>query len=530
MYSAFLNNQYYLMNKDEIVATIECSRDQNNLPSFSLKQADTDRLPFGFVNADFWIENRRAPKHRKHIKELLATCGCNDLEGFIRFTYCASLNDTFWIKPADSMVQWKDISLFENEFDETIAKLAFDGGLMGEQFSSPTPEFGTDGSFAKCWKRYGNDICLLKQGSEGAVNAGKEPYSELYTYELSRQICTNSLEYDVVKLHGKIASRCKLFCTENIGYTPIVYILGEKANFQSCLNYYSSIGCEQKFKEMIVLDALTLNTDRHLKNFGVMFNTDTLQVTGMAPVFDNNLALLPYAMQDDLLNPQKYLPTRFSAFEKGFNELAISCMTPEIKNKLINLQGFAFSRNEKYHLEEERLFALESIVNLQIRNILQQKVISFHVKEENISFDTMFLTVMKESVNEKDRKILENEAFYIPPFEICDNEGNSMKFSENEFSVVSYGNIIEVEIYNAKADGQLQNLSVAKIGNITFISIQDNKPISFCLKSAQIQLKKGEKTEISLFNYPYTEEMEQNNHTVYFSEEDTADDNEEPEL
>ncbi len=40
-----------------------------------------------------------------------------------------------------------------------------------------------------------------------------------------------------------------------------------------------------------VLDALTANDDRHLNNFGFLFDNASRRVTGAAPVFDNNLAL-----------------------------------------------------------------------------------------------------------------------------------------------------------------------------------------------------------------------------------------------
>ena len=35
--------------------------------------------------------------------------------------------------------------------NEKIAKTAFEGGLHGRHLSTTSPEYGTDGSFAKCW-------------------------------------------------------------------------------------------------------------------------------------------------------------------------------------------------------------------------------------------------------------------------------------------------------------------------------------------------------------------------------------------
>lgn len=76
------------------------------------------------------------------------------------------------------------MSLYTHPFNEVIAKTAFEGGLHGRQLSTTSPEYGTDGSFAKCWIREGGQIRLLKRGSSGAGNAGLEPYSEFYAGQL----------------------------------------------------------------------------------------------------------------------------------------------------------------------------------------------------------------------------------------------------------------------------------------------------------------------------------------------------------
>lgn len=102
------------------------------------------------------MEGRRAPKHRAHIEELLKECGCDTLDGFIRVSHALTLNDTFWVKGASSQEQWKDVSLYKNEFNEVVSRIAFEGGMYGEQFSSTSPEYGTNGMYAKCWVRNQN--------------------------------------------------------------------------------------------------------------------------------------------------------------------------------------------------------------------------------------------------------------------------------------------------------------------------------------------------------------------------------------
>ena len=93
----------------------------------------------------------------------MADCGCDTAEGFIKFTHAASMNDTFWIKTETEPVTWDQVSLFRNEFNETVSKLAFEGGgLYGIGFSTTSPELTTDGTFRKCWKREEDGIYLYK--------------------------------------------------------------------------------------------------------------------------------------------------------------------------------------------------------------------------------------------------------------------------------------------------------------------------------------------------------------------------------
>ena len=74
-----------------------------------------------------FLERRKAPKHREHIQRLLERFGCDDLEGFLNVTHAVSLNDTFWVKKAESNLTWNLVSLYRNEFDQLISEAAFDG-------------------------------------------------------------------------------------------------------------------------------------------------------------------------------------------------------------------------------------------------------------------------------------------------------------------------------------------------------------------------------------------------------------------
>lgn len=367
-------NEFYLMNKDQKVLKFRMSEDEFGEISFSTADRDifaADLMPIGFQDIQHWLQGRQAPKHRVHIAELLRQCGCYNLDGYIRVTHALTLNDTFWVKPVDSNLLWKQVSLYSNEFDETIARIAFEGGMYGEQFSSTSPEFGTDGAYAKCWIRKDQDICLLKQGSEGARNTGLEPYSEYYASQISEKICSEYVGYDLERYRGKLVSSCRLFTNEQLGFAAADKLGNKEPGVSSLLSYFEGIGSGDAFRRMMVFDALTINTDRHLGNFGVLVDNDTQQVIRMAPVFDNNQSLLPYAEEREFQNLDEYLKSRPTRIGTDFNQVAHQLLTPEIRSDLNNLKGFTFRKHPEYNLPEERLHHLEQLIDKQIRNILQ---------------------------------------------------------------------------------------------------------------------------------------------------------------
>lgn len=267
-----------------------------------------------------------------------------------------------------------NVSLFQNPFDDIVARIAFEGGMYGEHFSTASPEFSTDGTFAKCWTRLNNQIFLMKRGSEGGVNAGLEPYSEMYASQLAAVFCPDFVPYEVVNYHEKKASKCPLFTNEQYGFAPIYKFIGVEAGIAKNLQYFSSIGSENAFRRMLILDALIVNTDRHKGNYGVLFQTDTLQPIKMAPVFDHNQSLLSYAMEDDFRHLDSYLLEKIPRIGTDFSETAAMVMTPDIRADLRNLQDFAFSSSEN-GLPKWRVNELNKLIVHQSRAILKSKKI-----------------------------------------------------------------------------------------------------------------------------------------------------------
>ena len=61
----FLENEFYLMNKDDRILRFTC----DNYPlgvSFEEKESYSDIRPYGYDEIGQWISQRQAPKHRQY--------------------------------------------------------------------------------------------------------------------------------------------------------------------------------------------------------------------------------------------------------------------------------------------------------------------------------------------------------------------------------------------------------------------------------------------------------------------------------
>ncbi len=358
--------KYVLLNKDVEIAEFEVDTVFDTIKIIE----QSVELPYWFDNIGDFIRNRRAPKQRENIEELLRLSGCDTLQGFLDISHALSLVDTFWVKRIDSGLCWKNVSLYTHPFNEVIAKTAFEGGLHGRQLSTTSPEYGTDGSFAKCWIREGEQIRMLKRGSSGARNAGLEPYSEFYASQLVKTFTNEFVTYGLRMHNRRICSVCDLFTSEDYGYLPYAAVDRGNSSVESVLCKMQEFGLEEKTKRMFVIDAVILNEDRHKNNFGFIVDNRTQEIVGMAPLFDHNISLLPYAEEGEFVYGGDYLRRKGPRIGDDWIKTAAMCLDSKTRKNLIQLSDFRFERHAKYNLPDWRLDALEGLIRTNIQKIL----------------------------------------------------------------------------------------------------------------------------------------------------------------
>ncbi len=395
--------EYYLMNKDEKILSFQT---KNSLGIVQIKEEQRyqSKLPIGFLDIGTWIEQRNYAKHKEHFKNWLKEWGMHTTEGFIEATHCLSLNDTLWVKPVDSYAKWEQVSLYQNDFADVAARTAFETGLHGIQLSSTSPEFTADGSFPKFWKREGNEIYLYKAGGSGAVNVGLEPYSEYLASGISAQVSNIPVtSYDLQKVKGSLVSVCRMFTSEDYGFVPAyrVFEVGKQYNIPEVISRCKEMGFEREAAEMFFLDSIVFNQDRHLGNFGFLFNNNTFEIVGFSPLYDFNISMLCNAMPEDLADPKRY----FAEYRVGHK---LGGDFAQVGREIAKEYGFkvpsylALPHHERYNLSQKRLESMEKIVNGQLFEI--QGKGKFHV----VGSKSSVRSALKKNVSSlqyKDKKI-----------------------------------------------------------------------------------------------------------------------------
>ena len=146
--------------------------------------------------------------------------------------------------------------------------------------------------------------------------------------------------YTLRNYHGKLASDCPLFTSEDLGFVPAIRMFRQRFGIDDVLALLAEHGGDELFREMLVMDAICVNVDRHAGNYGFLVRNDTGEIVGMAPLFDQNMALLPYLMEHD--DVDEYLSHQRPKIGGGFVVVARAMLTSDIRAKLVVLKDFEY--------------------------------------------------------------------------------------------------------------------------------------------------------------------------------------------
>ena len=324
-----------------------------------------------------WLKHRTIPKNRAYVHNFLSKCGLNINRPMtiIKVSKGLSLNDCYWVVEEGFEGTYDKFNLYDNRFSQVLALIAFTGyGSSIRTSLASCPEFTTNGMLPKCWRRKDGKILLYKGGTSGASNTGNEPYSEYYAAQVAKVLGVNAIEYGLSQWKGELCSTCELFTSKDYSFLPVGRIV-TSGGMKAVREYYETLGKNfvEALNDMLVLDAVIMNTDRHFGNFGFIIDNKTNKIVAPAPLFDHGNSLLNFAGRDDLESVEAlktYADTLLPCVYDDFIGTAKSILTQKHREGLRKLLEFKFKKNSRYNLPDTRLKLLEKMIQTRAKKLL----------------------------------------------------------------------------------------------------------------------------------------------------------------
>lgn len=355
---------YLLMNKNKVVADFDLVLGLNKV---------SGKLPIGFKSITKWVDKRKKFSCARNADLFFESIGIKNMEDFIEVFHCISLSDTFWVKKKCSDLNWGNVSPFRNNYSRVVSEYAMEGTLSAlndKNYFSPT--ISTDGSFPHSWKHTDYGIYFLKAGSKytlGGANSGQEPYSEYFAAKVCEFLNFRHVDYKLAlykRRDGRTdtITTCKCFTSEQYGSVS-AYDLGLNT-YENVIEYCKKLSksAYKTIVDMLFLDCLLYNTDRHFGNIEFIVNNDTLEVVDIAPIFDNNYSFIPRFMDGySEFDRKDYIARDDISFEDLYR---LVIRNKKYKNELIKLRGLKLQKPESVPMKDARLKTLNNFLQNQI--------------------------------------------------------------------------------------------------------------------------------------------------------------------
>ena len=177
------------------------------------------------------------------------------------------------------------------------------------------------------------------------------------------------------KWQGELCSTCELFTSKEYSFMPVGRLV-TKGGMKAVREYYKALGEDfvRALDDMLVLDAVICNVDRHFGNFGFLVDNRTNKIAAPAPLFDHGNSLFNLAGRDDLASDKalsEYADTLVPCVYDDFIGTAKNVMTNTHRDELRRLLDFRFKRHSRYNLGSKRLKLIEEQIHKRAKELLK---------------------------------------------------------------------------------------------------------------------------------------------------------------
>lgn len=297
--------KYVLMHKNIPVALLDLDEDTGFIQKIN-ELYDEKHLPYGVkvkkgiadrAALNNWWVDRSIPASRSGVVRAVEVLNLSSTRMLLLRCFGLSLSDQYWIKPADSNLEWSKINFFENGFSEDVGDVLLGKTDKNGHFDFSSPDNTSDGCLKKRWKIVDGKRCLFKSGSNPFM---QQPFNEVIASIVATRLGIPHVEYRIVWDDGVPYSVCEDFINVNTELVSAWRIMQmtKKDNSTSVYKHYvnccQALGISDIVKavdQMLVLDYIIANEDRHQNNFGLTRNAETLEWIASAPIFDSGSSL-----------------------------------------------------------------------------------------------------------------------------------------------------------------------------------------------------------------------------------------------
>lgn len=297
------------MNKHTRLAKIDISdlgridavKEIYNTEAFPIGVIPKNMEPLSKLTRDYldkWWHSRIIPASRDGLDYILAINNIETSSALSVRSLGLSLSDQYWIKPIEADFTWDDVNFFTNEFSSDLeSAFLVKNPSVSLDISVRTPDASSNGWLKKKWiiiegKRY-----LAKAGSNTLF---QEPYNEEIASKIMDLIGLEHVKYSVITENNRPLSLCENFITADTEFVPAFWVsnvLSKEKNemyfshLLRCAEYLNIPDVQKHIDDLLTIDFLIENTDRHYGNFGFIRDVNTLKFIGAAPIFDNGTSL-----------------------------------------------------------------------------------------------------------------------------------------------------------------------------------------------------------------------------------------------
>ena len=254
-----------------------------------------------------WWKLRAIPDSRKGIRQVLSRLSEATSQSLMLSSYGLSLTDHYWIQPVGQELYWKDLNFYENDFTDELGDILTDSERdrsVPDGISKLSPSVSVNGDMKKKW--------IIRDGGRYLLKVTPNYHSQQTVNEViagklhERLGWKNYVSYDMGTIYisgrGYPCSLSPMFTSAETEFVSAYQIVADYkvpndvSLYEALIRQAVSLGADEQevrafLEYMILTDFILTNTDRHLNNFGFLYDPQQHRLSGMAPLFDTGNSL-----------------------------------------------------------------------------------------------------------------------------------------------------------------------------------------------------------------------------------------------